>query len=73
MPYYRGRFVRTIKNSGASIQLPATAEVVEENTDKKILEKIKETKKEEAMNEDQKKERLKKFVSFKIKGTNGAP
>jgi hypothetical protein len=37
------------------------------------LEKVQEIKKEEAMSEDQKKERLKKFVSFKIKGVVSPP
>lgn len=51
----------------------SSVDVVEENTEKRVLEKVKEAKKEEAMSEDQKKERLKKFVSFKIKGVSPPP
>jgi hypothetical protein len=65
MPYKNGRYIR-----GSGIIPPPPSpecDVVEENAEKKILEKINTAKKEEAQTEDQKKERLKKFVSFKIK------
>lgn len=65
MPFKNGRYIR---GGSASMPAPPSVDVVQENTEKRVLEKIQEIKKEEAMSEDQKKERLKKFVSFKIKG-----
>lgn len=49
---------------------PPSVDVVQENSEKRVLEKVQEIKKQEAMSEDQKKERLKKFVSFKIKSVS---
>jgi hypothetical protein len=67
MPFKNGRYIR---GGSISMPVPLSVDTVEENTEKRVLEKVKEAKKEEAMNEDQKKERLKKFVSFKIKGVS---
>lgn len=63
MPYKNGKFVRHGRTM--CIQPPADEPKTENVQDNKILAKIQESKKEE-LNEDQKKERLKKFVSFKI-------
>jgi hypothetical protein len=67
MPFKNGRYIR-----GGSVSMPAppSVDVVQENTEKRVLEKVQEIKKQEAMSEDQKKERLKKFVSFKIKSVS---
>jgi hypothetical protein len=65
MPYKNGRYIRSGRMSCIP-ELPK-AEIIQENSEKRMLEKVQEFKKEESQSEDQKKERLKKFVSFKIK------
>lgn len=63
MPFKNGRYVR---NDYKPLAVTSQADTPATNSDKRILEKIQETKKEEALSEDQKKERLKKFVSFRV-------
>jgi hypothetical protein len=70
MPFKNGRYIR---GGSVSMSAPSSVDVVQENSEKRVLEKVQEIKKEEAMSEDQKKERLKKFVSFKIKGVVSPP
>lgn len=65
MPFKGGRFVRHSTHlKEGNKEVAATGNNVEEE---RIEKKVQETKTEIAKSEDEKKERLKRFVSLKIK------